>query len=72
MQVPLITVQPKLSGFSYDAQNEAVALRWGAKCAVTCASVRKEPLIVRAPLCILNTASSIFTLTENSGAERKL
>ena len=48
-QVPLTTRQPKLSGSSSDAQNDAVASLCGESCEVMCASVKKVPFTVSTP-----------------------
>ena len=40
--------------------------------ATRCASVRKEPFTSSLPLRSLKTASSVFTLSARSGAEKKL
>ena len=71
-QVPFTTCHPKLLDESSAAINEAVASFCGESCAVMCASVRKVPLMVRAPPCILKTASSVLTFTDSPGADRKL
>lgn len=71
-QVPLMVCHPKLLSSSSEAQNEAVACFWGDMRAITCASVRNDPLTMRAPSWILKTASSVLILTDRPGADRKL
>ena len=74
-QLPLTTSHPQLSSFSWLAQTLAFAnftvLRDPTR-AIRCASVMKEPSTVSWSPLSKNLASSVLTLTDSPGAEKKL